>query len=145
MSWSEFNTQVKQYIESKSIPAFGGILLDKSGKQLYNEAFGTVNLGDDKAPPFTNDTQLFLFSCSKLITGICALQLIEQGLLSLEDPVSKHFAQVASLKIATELDGDGQPIARTPEKEMKIVHLFTHTSGITYDMLVCIPALRWRD
>lgn len=136
MAATEFNTRVKQHIESKRIPALGGILLNKSGEHIYNEAFGTVNVNDDRAPVFTTNTEILLFSCTKLIVGICALQLVERGLLALDDPVSKYFPKINELKIANKLDSNGQPITRAPQNEMKIVHLLTHSSGITYDLYV---------
>lgn len=134
MSFTEFNDKVKQLINSKNIPALGGILLDKSGKQVYNEAFGSVNVNEENAPSFALDTQLLLFSCTKLIVAVAALQLVEQGRLSLDDAVSKHFPRIAGLKIANEMDSNGQPITRENKTEMKVVHLFTHSAGITYDL-----------
>lgn len=134
MTFAEFNNKVERLIESKEIPALGAILIEKSGKQSYNEAFGTINVNVEHAPPFTNDTQLLLFSCTKLIVAIAALHLIEQGKLSLDDAVSKHFPQISQLKIANEFDSDGQPITSESKKEMKIIHLFTHSAGLPYDL-----------
>ena len=139
---SDLSSAAKLLIDNKKIPAFGAIILDKHGNKLYDQAFGTVNVNDEDAPAFTNDTDLMLFSCTKLITSICALQLIEQGKLSLDYNASKYFPKVKDIKIATEMGTDGNPIISEPEKEIKIIHLITHTSGLTYDlsvstMLIC--------
>lgn len=71
------------------------------------------------------ETDLFwLYSCSKISTCTAALQLIEQGLMGLDDPVSRYLPEFARLQ--------GTPLT--------VRHLMTMTGGLDYDFFR--PALR---
>lgn len=130
--------QLKAYLEESvkahRLPGIGAIVIDKTGKTLFDESFGTLNANDDAAQPFKNDTQLFLWSCTKLITSVCALQLMEKGKIeSLDDPVAKYLPRDGQLEVFEGFDENGKPVLRKPRTEMRLVHLMTHTSGLTYD------------
>lgn len=125
---------LEESVKAHQNPGIGAIVIDKTGKALFDESFGTLDANNDASKPFTNDTQLFLWSCTKLITSICALQLLEQGKIeSLDDPVAKYLPGVSEFQVFEKFDENGHPILRKPRTEMKLIHLMTHTSGLTYD------------
>ncbi len=78
-------------------------------------------------PASMRDTY-WLYSATKLFTCAALLRLVERGLLSLEDPVSKYLPEYARLTVR---EGDSLRPARGP---MLIRHLFTMTSGLDYDL-----------
>lgn len=131
---SHLDTVLQNAVQANQVPAVGGVIVNKSGEQIYDGAFGSNNANDSSAIPYTNDTECLIASCTKLVTSICALQLVEQGKLSLDDPVAKYQPWVANLQVMTGWEG-GRPKTRPASKTMKIVHLLTHTSGITYDFV----------
>lgn len=57
--------------------------VNKKGDLVFQHASGTLGKGSDK--PMTNDTVFWIASCTKMITGIACLQLVEEGKLSLDD------------------------------------------------------------
>ena len=130
---SELDAAIKALTDNKITPGVGAVVIDKAGKELYNKAFGKNNANDDSSPNFTTKTEVLIWSQTKLVVAICALQLLEQGLLSLDDPVSKYLPDVGAIPIITGWDDDGKPVTRPRTKEMRIIHLMTHTSGISYD------------
>jgi CubicO group peptidase (beta-lactamase class C family) len=65
------------------------------------------------------DSILWIASMSKPITAITVLMLMEDGELSLDDPIAKYLPELAGLKTA-----DG----KTPRITTR--HLLTHTSGL---------------
>jgi CubicO group peptidase (beta-lactamase class C family) len=65
------------------------------------------------------DSIFWIASMSKPITAIAVLMLMEDGKLSLDDPIAKYVPELAGLKTA-----DG----KTPR--ITIRHLLTHTSGM---------------
>lgn len=136
---SELDASFEKLVKDKRVPGVGAVVVDKSGKLLYDQSFGTVNANDESAQAFTNDTEMIVFSCTKLITAICALQLIEQGQLSLDDSVGKYLPDIAEIQVWTGLDDEGKPVTRPRETDMKVIHLLTHTSGITYDFVSVPP------
>lgn len=132
---TQIDSVLESVVSAKHLPAIGGIILNSSGKQIYNKAFGTNNANSVTAPAYTNDTECLIMSCTKLITSVCALQLLEQGKLSLDEPVGKYQPWVDNLQIMTGWDENGRPVTRPSAKQMKILHLLTHTSGIPYDFV----------
>jgi CubicO group peptidase (beta-lactamase class C family) len=83
----------------------------------------------------TPDTIFRIYSMSKAITSVAAMMLVEDGKLSLDDPVSKYIPAFADAKVGVDLsDEAGQlPLKLKPLKRpITIRDLLRHTSGITY-------------
>jgi CubicO group peptidase (beta-lactamase class C family) len=57
--------------------------VNKKGELVFEHASGKVGAG--KAEPMTMDNVFWIASCTKMITGIACMQLVEQGKLSLDD------------------------------------------------------------
>jgi CubicO group peptidase (beta-lactamase class C family) len=91
---------------------------------------------EGSASPFGLDTVMWVASCTKLMTSICAMQLVEQGLVSLDEPVYKHIPELESFTIVKEIeDGTGKPIEEKHTVPMTLRHLLTHSSGLSYDAI----------
>lgn len=69
-----------------------------------------------------------LYSASKVITCVAALQLLEKGLFTLEDKLSDYMPEFTQMMVKTE---DG---IRKAEKPIRIKHLFEMTAGFSYDV-----------
>ena len=81
------------------------------------------------------DSIFRIASMTKPIVSICALQLMEQGKLSLEDPVSKFLPEFDNIQVGeetTNLLGEKELSLVPPNKKMTIQDLMRHTSGLTY-------------
>lgn len=120
-------------VNSKQVPGISALALDKDGKILYRGCFGTTNTNNPHASKISPDTSFLIWSCTKLVTCVAALQLLEQGKLSLDDPVEKHVPEIKEIKILDGFDSDGKPKYRDPKVTMTVRHLMTHTAGFTYD------------
>jgi CubicO group peptidase (beta-lactamase class C family) len=95
--------------------AFGGtVLLAKDGQVLSTRVSGLANR--DFAVPNTLDTKFNLGSMNKMFTGVAVLQLVEQGKLSLDDPIGKYVDETWA--------------AADVRAKVKVKHLLTHTSGL---------------
>ncbi|MEO7653573.1 MAG: serine hydrolase domain-containing protein, partial [Bryobacteraceae bacterium] len=63
-----------------------------------------------------------------------AMQLVESGKLTLDEPVAKHFPEFANLQVLTGFDQrTGAPVLRQAGRPILLRHLLTHTSGFAYD------------
>ncbi|KAF2101039.1 beta-lactamase/transpeptidase-like protein [Rhizodiscina lignyota] len=112
-----------------------------SGKQIYSECIGHQNLKDD-APDITPDNVFSIASCTKLITSICALQCIERGLTTLDEPVSKYLPELDQLDI---IGGTASALTFSkPSKKVTLRQLLTHSSGLGYDALHPL-IIAWRE
>lgn len=122
-------------IAEKKLPALGTILINDKGEVLIRETFGTKKADDANAGPFDADTLARTASCSKLITSIAALQLIEQGKLSLSDAVEQYVPRIAQTQVLESITpGEkAEAVLRPAKVKPTINHLLTHTSGFTYD------------
>ncbi len=102
-----------------------------SDQMLYEGAFGERVLGQGAA--MSMDTVMWLASMTKPIVGTAAMQLVEQGKLSLDEPLFTLVAQLGAVKVLTGWDADGRPLTRPPESPVTLRQLLTHTAGFTYD------------
>jgi CubicO group peptidase (beta-lactamase class C family) len=99
---------------------------------LYAGAFGTRTLGTDAS--MTLDTVCWIASMTKAVTTVAAMQLIEQGRLTLDAPVSQWAPDLTAPQVLTGFAADGQPQLRTAARPITLRHLLTHTAGFGYDM-----------
>lgn len=81
--------ELKQQIDAvtskpdDSAPGIVFVAVNKQGETIFEHASGTSGLGIDE--PMTMDHVFWIASCTKMITGIACMQLVEQGKLSLDD------------------------------------------------------------
>jgi methyl acetate hydrolase len=81
----------------------------------------------------TTDTVFEIFSTSKAITGVAALQLVEEGALDLDAPAKQYAPGLADTQVLDGFDDAGNPILRPPVRDITAKHLLLHTAGFAYD------------
>jgi CubicO group peptidase (beta-lactamase class C family) len=122
-------------IANSNIP--GAIMLvQRKGKLAYFDAFGVRDPATNA--PMTANTIFRIYSMSKPITSVAAMMLVEEGKLSLEEPLSKYIPSFANVKVGVEKKGeDGRPMLDlvAPHRPVFIQDLMRHTSGITYGFI----------
>ena len=91
----------------------GVVVIARDGKPVFSEAYGYADR--EKKIPNTVATPFLLGSMNKLFTGLAIGQLVEQGKLSYEDPLSRFVPNFPDAESA---------------KQIKIKHLLSHTSGL---------------
>ncbi len=113
--------------------AGANVLIQQHGKPVYHQTFGVQDVVS-KAP--INDKTIFrLSSLTKVITSVVAMQLIQDGKIKLDDPVSKYIPSFANMKVGVEKKAeDGtKSLELVPLiRPITILDLMRHTSGITY-------------
>src|SRR3984957_1488101 len=75
---------------------------------------------------------------TKPITSVAAMMLCEEGALQLTDPVSRFIPSFADLRVYTG-GPDQTPLTVPASEPMRVWHLLTHTSGLTYGFLRVHP------
>jgi CubicO group peptidase (beta-lactamase class C family) len=98
---------IRNEIATGKIP--GAIMLiQQHGQPVYFENFGVRDVATQL--PMTADTIFRLYSMSKPITSVAAMMLVEDGNLSLDDPVAKYIPAFADVIVGVEKrDQDGKP------------------------------------
>jgi CubicO group peptidase (beta-lactamase class C family) len=98
-------------------------------------------IADDAGAAAASPDSLWrIYSMTKPVTGIAAMLLVEDGKISLDDPVSKYFPGFAKMRVLTSPDSslDAVP-AKNP---ILIRHLLTHTAGLAYNISAKGPLLK---
>jgi len=96
----------------------------KDGQQVFKYAAGYSDR--ENKIPMTGNEICYVYSCSKLITCVAAMQLWEKGLFSLEDKLSDYMPEFSQMSVKTE---DG---IRAAQKPILIKHLFEMSAGFSY-------------
>ncbi len=99
---------------------------------VYEGACGSADIGAGR--PMAIDTVLMIASMTKAITGAAAMQLVEQGKLSLDQPAGEIIPYLGSAKVLDGFDGDAQPVLRASRGVVTLRNLLTHTSGFVYEI-----------
>jgi CubicO group peptidase (beta-lactamase class C family) len=94
--------------------------------------FFAVGFRDRQAgAPMQGDTIVRIYSLTKIVTSVAALNLIEEGKLALSTPIKEYLPEFNDMRIL--VGGDAQRRELIPaEVPINVHHLFTHTSGFTY-------------
>jgi CubicO group peptidase (beta-lactamase class C family) len=98
---------------------------------IYNSAFGRRSVAEPAR--MTTDTVFRIASMTKAMTATAAMQLTEQGKLSLDQPAREVLPFLAETKVLDGFDAGGRPILRAPRGEITLRNLLTHTAGFVYD------------
>jgi CubicO group peptidase (beta-lactamase class C family) len=122
-------THLHRYVDDERLPGTF-VLVTRGGKIAYVDMYGHRDV--EREAPVTADTVYRIYSMTKPITSIAAMQLLEQGLFQLKDPVSKWIPSFAGTRVFAGGNAD-QFQTREPRREVTVHDLFTHQSGLTYD------------
>jgi len=79
--------------------------------------------------PMRDDAILPLASVGKMFTATAAMILVERGVISLDDPVSKYIPEFADAMVEVPAE-DGTTLLVAPETPITVYHLLTHTGGL---------------
>ena len=123
---------VRNEISTGKIPG-AVLLIQQHGKLVHLECFGVRDPATGH--PMTPDTIFQIYSMSKAVTSVAAMMLVDDGKLSLDDPVSKYIHSFADAKVGVDLSDEAgkYPLKLEPLKRpITIRDLLRHTSGITY-------------
>ncbi|WP_370691840.1 serine hydrolase domain-containing protein [Bradyrhizobium sp.] len=121
---------IRNEIASGKIPG-AVLLIQQHGRPVYLENFGVRDVATQL--PMTADSIFRLYSMSKPVTSAAAMMLVDDGKLSLDDPVAKYIPAFADLKVGVEKSGEAPALLLEPlNRPITIRDLLSHTSGLTY-------------
>jgi len=105
-------------------------LVWRDGAVVQVDAVGRRNL--DTGKPMTRDTLFRIASMTKPIVSVAAMMLMEQGKLSLQDPITRWAPEFADMRV---LDDPSGPLDAThpAPRDITIEDLLTHRSGLSYN------------
>ena len=126
----------KQYVDEGRVAGIVNLVL-RNGEVIHYEATG--NRGADDPSPMQVDDLFRIYSMTKPITAVAAMQLYEHGKFQLSDPVTKFVPELKDLKVLN-ASGQFEPVAR----EMTMHQLLMHTTGMSYGFAAATDAVDQR-
>ncbi|EPQ32417.1 uncharacterized protein PFL1_00613 [Pseudozyma flocculosa PF-1] len=115
---------VDQLVGQSSFPGAAVWAGDRNGT-IAHAAAGKLSPSSGK--DVTTETPFWIASCTKLVTVIALLQLVEQGKVDLDSPADKYVPGITKLQV---IEADGS--LRPPKRQPTVRELASHTSGQTY-------------
>ncbi|KAK2010047.1 beta-lactamase [Colletotrichum eremochloae] len=112
---------------SKGVPATTVVVVDHTGAEQFAYSAGKRGISSKEA--MTLDNVFWIASCTKMIVGIACMQLVEKGLLKLDDShqLEKLCPELADIKV---LDAEGKLVDKVRGITLRM--LLTHTAGFGY-------------
>jgi methyl acetate hydrolase len=110
-----------------------GVVAMATGREdnIYEGAAGKRELGKEAA--MTTDTVFAIFSCTKALTGVAVMQLVEEGVLGLDSPAKEYAPEISDIQVLEGFDAEGEPRLRPPKSDITVGQLMLHTAGFGYD------------
>ena len=126
----ELNLIFQEYINQGKYPGIQWQIIHK--KTNYEGKVGYKNL--DTKESIQDDTLYRIWSMTKPIIAIAAMQLVEKDLMKLDDPINFYLPEFTDLKV---LKNEDEIITNTIqlEKQPTIKDLLLHTAGFSYNFL----------
>jgi CubicO group peptidase (beta-lactamase class C family) len=121
---------LQRAVSTGDVPGVVAVAADESG-EIYQGAFGRRRLASDAL--MTVDTVFRIASMTKAITGTAAMQMVEQGKLSLDQPAGEVLPELANPQVLEGFNSVGKPSLRPARGNITLRNLLTHTSGFVYD------------
>ena len=128
-TFSQIDSALRAAASAGEVPGVVALAATDQGI-LYEGIFGKRRLGD--GPAMTRDTVFRVASMVKVITSVAALQLVEQGKISLDAPVPDIEPAIGAPQVLDGFDAKGLPQLRPAQRPITLRHLLTHTSGFAY-------------
>jgi CubicO group peptidase (beta-lactamase class C family) len=119
---------MQQYVDEGRLAGVVALVL-RDGQPVYERAVGWSD--KEAGRKMTTDTIFRIASQTKAITSVAVLQLVEEGKIGIDDPVSRFIPAFASTKVGVHQEGGAIDIVPA-KRPITIRHLLTHTAGISY-------------
>ena len=136
---------VQDYIDAGRIP--GAVVgVTRRSKVVYMQAHGVLDETTRESMP--KDAMFHMASSTKPVLGVAAMMVIEEGLMSPEDPVEKYIPEFKGIQVAVAKESAAQEIAKSKSKDqfkkqevldyelvdanrpVTVHDLLTHTAGL---------------
>ena len=139
--------------------AGGALIVRKNDEVVFDGKWGWADIAVQK--PITDDTIFRMASMTKVVTAVAILKLMEQGKLSIDDPISKYLPEFAGLRVCADPRYEFKPgmsmvsllpkllffrmerVKTVPvEREVTIRDLLSHASGLQQGVVGMIAMMK---
>jgi CubicO group peptidase (beta-lactamase class C family) len=132
---ARIDTHFCKYVDDGRLPGWL-ISIARRGKIVHLSTYGHSDI--EAARPVETDTIWRIFSMTKPLTAVLALQLWEEGAFELNDPVYDYIPSFADQKVWRG-GSSNSPLLDPVTEKLRLWHLFSHTGGLTYGFMFAHP------
>lgn len=125
---SRIDTHLKRYVDAGKYP-MAQFVLARQGQVVHQSLVGQQD--PERGTPLAEDTVYRIYSMTKPVASVALMTLVEEGLIALDDPVSKYIPEWKNLGVF-EAGVEPMFLSKAPARPMQVVDLLRHTSGLTY-------------
>ena len=117
---------LQQFVDDQTIAGAVTLVVGKEGvKSLESVGMRDLSTKD----PMPKDAMFWIASMTKPMTSMALMMLVEEGKLSIEDPVEKHLPEFTGQMLVAEKTPD-HTVLKKPSRSITVKDLLTHTSGL---------------
>jgi CubicO group peptidase (beta-lactamase class C family) len=124
---AKIQPMLQRYVDDGTIAGVVTLVM-RDGVVVHQSAVGWAD--KEARKPMREDTLFRIASQTKALTSVAVLQLVEEGKLSLTQPVSTIIPSFAKTSVA--VTADGKTTIVPAKRAITIRDLLTHTAGISY-------------
>jgi len=119
---------LQPFVDSHTLAGAVTLVASKD-KVLSLEAVGFADIAAGK--PMPTDALFWIASMSKPMTAAALMMLVDEGKVSLDDPVEKYLPEFQGQMVAVEQDQD-HVLLKKPAHPITVRNILTHTSGLPF-------------
>nr|QRD81011.1 lipolytic protein [uncultured bacterium]QRD81096.1 lipolytic protein [uncultured bacterium] len=120
-----------RYVDSGKLPGWQ-LVITRGGQVAHSSVYGRRDV--ETGAPVRPDTLWRIYSMTKPITSVAAMMLWEEGAFELTDEISRWLPEFANPRVYDK-GSTLKPYTVPATEPIRVWHLLTHTSGLTYGFL----------
>jgi CubicO group peptidase (beta-lactamase class C family) len=124
----EVTAAMQPYLDSYKLAGVIGVVADKSGRIHYKNLLGYADVETKK--PMSEDNVFWIASMTKMFAGASIMVLVDEGKVSLDDPVTRFIPQLEKWMVIEEKD-QSHVLLKPLVRPVTVRHVLSHTSGLT--------------
>ena len=124
----EVTAAMQPYLDSYKLAGVIGIIADKNGEVHYRNILGYADVEGKK--PMREDNVFWIASMTKMFAGVSIMMLVDEGKVSLDDPVTRFIPQLEKWMVVEERD-QSHVLLKALVRPVTVRHVLSHTSGLT--------------
>ncbi|MEU2348341.1 serine hydrolase domain-containing protein [Modestobacter sp. NPDC049651] len=122
------DARLARWVDEGQLPGFL-VTVARHGRLVHVGRSGQRDV--EAGLPVTDDTRWRIYSMTKPVTSVAAMSLYEEGAFELTDPISRWLPEWADTPVYV-AGSELKPVTVPQVEPIRVWHLLTHTSGITY-------------
>jgi len=119
---------LEPYIKNGELPGMVTIIADKDAV-LQVDAVGYADVESQR--PMKADTVFWIASQTKPVTAVAVMILVDEGKLSLTEPITTYLPELKDLRVVAEKD-DNRTVLVPVDKPITLEMLLSHTAGLEF-------------